>query len=208
MKGKSSIRVLTILFFSVLSISLVCGCAKPPKQEIDAAKAAVDEAINAGAQDYATDQLKATQDLIAQMDSQVEKKEYKAAKETAIQAREKALEAKSVAETNKAKAKEDAQNASNEIKQNVDKVKGLLSEAENSGVPAVDINPIKEQMTSLETSMGDLDGMMTGEKYKEAIEKTNQLKGQLTQIEQGITDAKAKHEAAKAAAAKKRGKKR
>jgi predicted S18 family serine protease len=206
MKGKSSIYIVTIFFFSMLSLVLVSGCAKPPQQEMDAANAAIQSAIGAGAETYAADQLKEAQDLIAQMNSQVEKKDYKAAKETAIQAREKALEAKGTAEANKAKAKEDSQNASNEIKDGLEKTKGLLSEAETAGLPAIDLNPIKEQLTAVETAVGELDGMMTGEKYKEAIEKTMQLKEQLAQIEQGITDAKAKFEAAKAA--KKKGKKR
>ncbi|MCX5887692.1 MAG: hypothetical protein NT096_17590, partial [Proteobacteria bacterium] len=110
------------------------------------------------------------------------------------------------AEANKAKAKEEVTTASNEIKQGLEKTKGILTEAETAGVPAVDLNPIKEQLTAVETAAGELDGMVSGEKYQEAIEKTTQMKEQLTQIEQGITDAKAKFEAAKAA--KKKGKKR
>ena len=206
MKGKSSIYIVTILFFSMLSLVLVSGCARPPQQEMDAANATIQSAVGAGAETYAADELKAAQDLIAQMNSQVEKKDYNAAKETAIKAQEKALEAKSAAEANKAKAKEEVTTASNEIKQGLEKTKGILTEAETAGVPAVDLNPIKEQLTAVETSAGELDGMVSGEKYKEAIEKTTQMKEQLTQIEQGITDAKAKFEAAKAA--KKKGKKR
>jgi hypothetical protein len=206
MKGKSSIYIVTILFFSMLSLVLVSGCARPPQQEMDAANATIQSAVGAGAETYAADELKAAQDLIAQMNSQVEKKDYNAAKESAIKAQEKALEAKSAAEANKAKAKEEVTTASNDVKQGLEKTKGILTEAETAGVPAVDLNPIKEQLTAVETAAGELDGMVSGEKYKEAIEKTTQMKEQLTQIEQGITDAKAKFEAAKAA--KKKGKKR
>ncbi|MCX5885397.1 MAG: DUF4398 domain-containing protein, partial [Proteobacteria bacterium] len=142
MKEKSSLSILTIFFFSMLSLVLVSGCAKPPQQEMDAANAAIQSAVGAGAETYAAEQLKAAQDLIVQMNSQVEKKDYKAAKETAIQAQEKALEAKSAAEANKAKAKEEVTTASNEIKQGLEKTKGILTEAETAGVPAVDLNPI------------------------------------------------------------------
>ena len=205
MTKKSSRYVLTIFFFSLLSLVLVSGCAKPPQQEMDAANAAIQSSVGAGAETYAAEQLKAAQDLIVQMNSQVEKKDYKAAKETAILVQGKALEAKNAAEANKAKAKDDSQNACNEVKQGLEKVKGLFSEAENAGVPAVDLNPVKEQLTAVETGVGELDGMVSGGKYKEAMEKTTQLKDQLTQVESGITDAKAKFEAVKA---KKKGKKK
>jgi hypothetical protein len=209
MKGKKtvqrSVHIPAIFFLAILSMIFIVGCAQPPKQEMDAANAALTSAIGAGAEDYAPDQFKLAQDLIAKMNDQVQKKDYKGAKETAIMAREKSLEAKTTAEANQAKAKESAESTNAEVKQGIDKDKALIQEAESAGVPAVDLKTIKEQLSSVEAGSLEVDSFLTGKQYKDAGSKAGQLKDQLTQIETSITDAKAKFEASKA---KKKGKKK
>ena len=201
MKGKKvvqrSVHIPAVFFLAILSIVFIAGCAQPPKQEIDAANEALTSAIGAGAVDYAPDQLKLAQDLIAKMNDQVEKKDYKGAKETAIMAREKSLEAKTTAEANQAKVKESAESTNAEVKQGIEKDKALIQEAESAGVPSVDLKTIKEQLSSVEAGSLDADAFFLAKQYKDASSKAGQLKDQLTQIETGITDAKAKFEASK-----------
>jgi TonB family protein len=47
------------------------GCASPPSADVDAAKAAVDKAVTAGADQYAADSLKAARDASAALDTEL-----------------------------------------------------------------------------------------------------------------------------------------
>jgi predicted S18 family serine protease len=199
MKVKN-LAVPAVVALASLSLLLLCGCAQPPKQEMDAANAAVTMANNADAKTYAPDEMAAVQDLLDQMSDQIQKKDYKAAKATAIQLREKAEEARAAAETNKAKAKEDAETAVNEVKQELEKVKEAFAKAETDGVPVADLTPMKDQLTAVEPNVTSLDGMMTNEQYKDALTQAQEAKNTLGQLDQAVSGAVEKFTAAKEAA--------
>src|SRR5512136_1413236 len=61
----------------MLMAALLVGCAKPPTQEMDAAKVAMDAAIGAGADKYAKDSLKSINDAWAAAQDEVKKQEGK-----------------------------------------------------------------------------------------------------------------------------------
>jgi len=196
MKLKYPIKASIVLLYCVTVIAFIAGCAEPPKQEIDAANAALQAAITAGAEQYATDELKAAQDLSAKLNGEMEKKDYKAAKQTAIQLKESADKAKAAGEAGKLKAKETATALADEVKQGLEKAKGLVAGAEKAKLPVKLLQPIKDQLAAAEAGTHELDGMVAAEKFKATADKGAQLKDQFAQIEQGITDAKAKAAAA------------
>ncbi|MEW6671635.1 MAG: hypothetical protein AB1427_08020 [Thermodesulfobacteriota bacterium] len=196
MKMKNPIKSVVVLFFCVTVIAMLAGCSQPPKQEVDAANAALQAAVAAGAEQYAAAELKAAQDLSAKLNGEMEKKDYKAAKQTAVEMKDAADKAKAAAEAEKAKAKEAATAGAAEVKQGLEKAKGLVAEAAKMKLPADLLKPIQEQLAAAEAGAGELDGMVAAEKFKEAADKGAQLKDQFAKIEQGITDAKAKAAAA------------
>jgi hypothetical protein len=61
----------------LIMAALLVGCAKPPTQEMDAAKVAMDGAIAAGAEKYAKDGLKSLNDSWAAAQDEVKKQEGK-----------------------------------------------------------------------------------------------------------------------------------
>lgn len=191
MKMKNFIQSFAIFFCCALLITFMTGCSQPPKQEVDAAKAALQDAISAGAEQYVPDELKAAQDLIDKLDSEMAKKDYKAAKQTALQAKEAADGAKAAIGAAKAKAKEAAEVSVNEIKGGLEKVKGLVAEVEAEDLPADLLQPIKDQLVDVETRISALESMISSEKYKEVADNVNPVKDQFLQIEQRINDAKA-----------------
>jgi hypothetical protein len=65
---------------SVMVLTLVIGCAKPPEAEKSAAKAAMDAAVSSRADKYATTDFKAAKKLWDDTDAQMNAKEYKEAK--------------------------------------------------------------------------------------------------------------------------------
>ena len=72
----------------VLALTLAfMGCAKPPETEKQAAKAAMDSAISAGADKYATDSLDAAKKIWYTAESQMKEKKYEEAKKSYINAK-------------------------------------------------------------------------------------------------------------------------
>ena len=78
---------LSISLCVVLALTLTfMGCAKPPEPEKQAAKSAMDAAISAGADKYATDSLDAARKIWDTAESQMKEKKYEEAKKTYIDA--------------------------------------------------------------------------------------------------------------------------
>jgi hypothetical protein len=71
----------------VLALTIAfMGCAKPPEAEKQAAKSAMDAAISAGADKYATDSLDAAKKIWDTAESQMKEKKYEEAKKSYIDA--------------------------------------------------------------------------------------------------------------------------
>jgi len=78
---------LSISVLVVLALVMVLGsCTKPPEAEKQAAKSAMDSAISAGADKYATDSLDAAKKIWDTAESQMEEKKYEEAKKSYIDA--------------------------------------------------------------------------------------------------------------------------
>jgi len=78
---------LSVSLLVVFGLTLVfMGCAKPPEAEKQAAKSAMDAAISAGADKYATDSLDATKKIWDTAESQMKEKKYEEAKKSYIDA--------------------------------------------------------------------------------------------------------------------------
>ncbi len=83
---KSAMLSVSVLMVLAL-VMLFVGCAKPPDAEKQAAKSAMDAAISAGADKYATDSLDAAKKIWDTAESQMKDKKYKEAKQSYIDAK-------------------------------------------------------------------------------------------------------------------------
>jgi len=78
----------SVLLLAVFALAIAfTGCAKPPEAEKQAAKAAMDGAISAGADKYAPDSLDAAKKIWDTAESQMKDKKYKEAKQSYIDAK-------------------------------------------------------------------------------------------------------------------------
>jgi len=78
---------LSVSLLVVLALTIAfMGCAKPPEAEKQAAKSAMDAAISAGADKYATDSLDAAKKIWDTAESQMKEKKYEEAKKSYIDA--------------------------------------------------------------------------------------------------------------------------
>jgi|GEM_PF-332564 len=122
MKGK-------VMMLGALLSLVAWGCAKPPTQEMEAAKAAIKAARDAEAQVYAPDELKAAEKALSDAEAKVEAKKYKEAKPLAIKAKELADKAKELAVRNKEKTRSDAEVALDDASKAIFEAKEALEAA-------------------------------------------------------------------------------
>jgi hypothetical protein len=101
MKGFGK-TVSLLIFVSLLF--LFSGCAKPPEAEQKAAQTAMEAAVAAGADKYATADLEAANKIKATADAQVTEKKYKEAKQAYIDAKAAFEKAAGAVEAGKAAA--------------------------------------------------------------------------------------------------------
>lgn len=90
-----------LMLVAMLMLVTFAGCAKPPTQEMSDARMAFQEAMDAGAQTYASEQYMSAEDALNEATALMEKKKYKQAREKALQALKLSREAEAGAVTNK-----------------------------------------------------------------------------------------------------------
>ena len=120
---------LSASFCVVLGLTLVfMGCAKPPDAEKQAAKAAMDAAISAGADKYATADLDAAKKIWDTAESHMKEKKYEEAKKSYIDA--KAAFEKAAVEAEKKAAADQANAALATVEKSWKKVKATAKKME------------------------------------------------------------------------------
>jgi nucleoid-associated protein YgaU len=151
----------SVALLSLLGVMTLCfACAKPPTKEIADAEAALTAAKMEEADIYVPQEYKSAEDMLAQAKAEVEKKEYKPAKNSAIQTIALAEQAKEHAIS----AREEAKLKAGDI---INSFKSALSEAENAGARtyySADYDRLTGTLTELEA---DYDA----KKYLDVISK-------------------------------------
>jgi hypothetical protein len=117
----------SLLFVLALTLAFM-GCAKPPDAEKQAAKAAMDAAISAGADKYATADLDAAKKIWDTAESQMKEKKYEEAKKSYIDA--KAAFEKAAVEAEKKAASDQANAALATVETSWKKVKATAKKME------------------------------------------------------------------------------
>ena len=79
---------LSLFVLVVFALGMVlAGCSKPPEAEKEAARKAMETAISAGADQYASTELKAAKEAWDNAESQMTEKKYKEAKQSYLDAK-------------------------------------------------------------------------------------------------------------------------
>ena len=93
-------RVGVMMMLAALML-VFSGCAKPPTTEMSDAKLAFQEATDAGAQTYASDQYMSAEEALNQANKLMEQKKYREAREKALEALKLSREAEAASNANK-----------------------------------------------------------------------------------------------------------
>ena len=189
---RTTVKLLLVVL--ALSVFLI-GCAKKPETEINNTKAALDGAIQEGAEKYAKEEAKLlNDDLAAAMDEikvQDEKffKNYDKAKEMLASVQAKADSLKAEIPARKEKAKNDAQAALDAAKTAVADANALLAKAPRGKGSMADIEALKADAAGLQDSIVEAETLMTSEEYFAAADKANSIKDKAAEVSAQITAA-------------------
>jgi len=156
-----------------VTISVV-ACGSPPTAAIDSAKAALDQAMTAGAGEYAAESLKAAQDAQAAVEAELKAQEgnlfksYTKTTELVAAAQQAAEKAASDAAAGKAKAKADAAAAVDAAKKMVAEAQELLAKAPKGKGSKADLEAMNADLTNATAAIADAETAAGGEKFIDA----------------------------------------
>jgi len=186
---------------SVLNFCLIMGltlavvsCAKPPTQELDAAKAALDAAKAAEAEVYAADTYRSASGALTEANNKVDQKDYEGAKASAIQAKELADRAKAEANTSKQQIRDEAQAIINRVGPGLTDARSSLSNAPRGKGADEDLDQLGADLSQAEANLSGARSNLSGGKFKDALSQARSAETKLSQIQGSVQAANQKIE--------------
>jgi hypothetical protein len=177
--------------FLPIALALVIGaCAKPPQADIDAARAAVAAAAkNADIAAYAPETLKAAQDKLAQMETELSAKHYDKVKALALDAKAAAGNAANDAAKGKEKAQADAAALIAALKQALPDASKKLAAANRVRGIKLDFAALTKRLADAQAALSDADKDLADGNFASALQKATAVQAQLSDSEQAIAAA-------------------
>jgi hypothetical protein len=193
MKNKILVGLSTIMI-----AAMFMGCAKVPQTEIDAANAAIETAVTAGADKYLPEDFAALKDSMNAIMEGIELQKSKSfakygdAKLKLASVTTMANDLVAKTEARIAELKADVPKKLEQVTALVKEVKALLLKAPRGKEGLAALNAMKGEIATVESSMGDVNTLLgTGDVYG-ANKKVNELLEKLNQIKKELQDAIAK----------------
>lgn len=188
-------RLLSGLTTIVLSALIFTGCSKVPQAEIDAANAAVAEAMSAGADMYTPEDFIALKDslnaVLAGVEEQGSKfiKNYSTAKEELTGVAQFAQAVLEKSEARKEELKLESQNTITGVRTLIETNRQLILQAPKGKEGTSALVAIKGELNTIETSVNEANTLLdSGEilpsldKGKAAMEKATAINTELTEV--------------------------
>jgi HPt (histidine-containing phosphotransfer) domain-containing protein len=199
----------------LITLLFIAGCAKPPTEDIDSAKQAVESAKSAGAEKYLPDNAKGLDDELSAAMDEVKVQDgkfplfrkYDKAKEMFASARTNAEKLKTDTFAKKEEAKKNAIASLGEANSSISNANAMLEKAPAGKETKAEIEALKGDIKAAEDSLSEVQKAIDGEDYSGATAKANSIKGKADSVSAQVQQAIEKVEAAKKATGKKKGKK-
>ncbi len=168
---------------------LLSSCAKPPTQEMDAAKAAVEACRTEQADLYAADEFKKLSDDLQAAVDQVTAKKYKEAKQALIKIKADAEALKATIPAKKEAAKNEALALQAEVRKALDDAKALLEKAPKGKGTKADIEAFTADLKGLEDSFPEIQAAIDKGDFLGAKSKALAIKEKAVSISDQINQA-------------------
>jgi len=183
-------RKLSLFWLMGLFLAFImASCAKPPTQEMDAAKAAVEACKAEGADIYAKDEFKKLSDDLQAALDQVTAKKYKEAKQALIKIKADADALKATIPAKKEQAKNEALAAQQQARTALDEAKALLEKAPKGKGTKADIEAFTADLKGLEDSFPEIQAAIDKGDYFGAKDKAVAIKDKANSISEQIKQA-------------------
>jgi len=182
------------------------GCSKPPQADIDAAKAAMDQAATAEADVYAPEQYTAAEDAMKQLDAELTLQQdksglfrrYGKATELASAAKTAGETATAAAVAGKEEVKAEATSVIEQTRAALEEVKTMLAKAPTGKGTQADLAAMKADLEGVQTSLDEADAALQSGNYMEAKTGAEAAGQVLDQVKADITAAIEARQAARA----------
>src|SRR5262245_49288467 len=182
-------RVLAPLAFA--AAMMLTACADPPDKEIQQAQGAIDTARAAGADQYATDELKAAEEALKRAHDAVTERDYRLALNHALDARDRAQTAAKESVNRKATARGDATRALEQATAAQTTAQAKLKAAETAHVSARALKGARLAAASGDGSLQKARAAMERSDYPAAIESANAATARLQAVARDLEAAAA-----------------
>lgn len=185
---------------AVLAVALLLvGCAKPPVEEQNATRAALD-GVRGIAEKWAPNEWRAAQQAFDDANKEIETqnnrfalmRNYDKAKQMLNDAKAAAEKAKAAGEAAKAQAKAEAETKLMEAETAINDARTALAAVPKTKDTKADIELFTSDLDGMTTSLNDAKGMMSQEAYREVAQKADTIKAQATDIKTKLEEAAAK----------------
>jgi hypothetical protein len=197
-------RVLKFGFYGLLVMLFLVGCAKQPKENIDAAQKAIEEGKAAGSEKYSpVDAKKVNENLAAALNeikAQEDKfsllRNYDKAKEMLAKVKSDAEKVKVDIAAKKEEAKKNALAGQEMALSSVKEAKALLAKAPMGKGARADIEALKGDLKGIEDGLPELQQLIDKEDYLAASDKakamTEKADGVANQVKEAMSKVKGK----------------
>jgi hypothetical protein len=190
MKTTGKICLVLILFAAAGTALLTGGCAKPPTEEMEAAKAAVTRAENdADAVIYAGNTLARAREALNRMSVEADSKRYDAAKSFATEAVAAADKAVSDGRAGAARAREEASSLITLVRTGISETGDAIQAAWTSGKVGLDYGAINRDLETVRRTADQAEVSLAGNNYQEALDRGRSARAGLSDINQKLSAA-------------------
>lgn len=174
------------------------ACAKPPAAEIAAVKTAVESARTSGATEYAPESLRAAEDALAKLETEVKAQEarfawfrkYDQAKVLIAEVQKAADRAVQDAAAERERVKQETAAAIADVRKSLDEAKVLLAEAPTGKGTEADIEALKGDLAGVEAALGEVQKAFEDAKYGEAKTRAQAARERAEAVKAAVQAAK------------------
>jgi hypothetical protein len=175
----------------------VTGCSKAPQAEIEAAKAALEQAAVAEADVYATDQYASAEDAMKQLEAELTVQEEKSslfrrygkAKELAAEVQTASAAAADAAVAGKEQVKAEAADAIAATRELLAEVQTLLAKAPTGKGTQADLAAMKADVEGVQTALDEAEATLSAGGYMEAKTGADAAREVLDEVKADIAAA-------------------
>jgi hypothetical protein len=174
---------------ALIGTVVITACAKPPTEEMEAARTAVARAENdPDVALYAVSTLARAREALSSMEAEALAKRYESARNYAAEAVSNAEKAITSARSAMTRAREDAANAMNALSNAITETDTAVTQGKSSKL-ALDWNQIDRDFEDAQTIAGEAEAAEANNRYRNVVELANTARTTLSAITSQISGA-------------------